>query len=557
MFGMPPEMGGGGFDTSMFQLTGYLFAGLVGLILGAMALGVLTLPAFFLTLWNLELAADETRVLARWASIGGCGAACLACFGLHPILAAAPAPASGMAGLVKFVGYLLIFPAAGPALVAAIVPAAVPMFPRRLVSMMFRGLRRSMLRTSLTYLALFVLTLVLCLIYAVLYMIGNATTEKEANFKAIVTHKTVIPSQMPPGYYEEFKRVCIEEVPKEYAKNHPGEPPLVIRDADIMSWSFVLGTTDKVNMRKENMVFLFALEPDKVMTMMDGLDDLTGDEKELLEKACKAMVANPQAIVMSKSRLKALNLQVGQKLKLHGINYAGLFGEFEIIGELPEGKYEGVSFMNKEYLIKGLEGYQRDTVANPKGEVHPMMDKCINLIWVKLPNKEAFEILSAKVNDRAVFNKVPIKLETASSGIGTWLGAFKDIFWGIKFILVPAMIGIMSLVVANALSISVRERRTEMAVLKVLGFQPRHVVLLVLGEALLVGFLGGGMSALMAWGLLGNVKFQIMFFGAFFVPLNALFYGPALGMAVSFAGCIGPAMAAKNVKVAEVFARTA
>ncbi len=57
-------------------------------------------------------------------------------------------------------------------------------------------------------------------------------------------------------------------------------------DKDIMSWSFVLGTTDKVNPRKDTMVFLFALEPDKVLTMMDGLDDLTGEEKELLEKAC-------------------------------------------------------------------------------------------------------------------------------------------------------------------------------------------------------------------------------------------------------------------------------
>ena len=80
---------------------------------------------------------------------------------------------------------------------------------------------------------------------------------------------------------------------------------------------------------------------------------------------------------------------------------------------------------------------------------------------------------------------------------------------------------------------------------------------LVLGEAMLVGLLGGLVSSLLAYGLLGSVKFQIMFFGAFFVPLNALIYGPALGMAVSFAGCIGPATAAKNVKVAEVFARTA
>ena len=129
------------------------------------------------------------------------------------------------------------------------------------------------------------------------------------------------------------------------------------------------------------------------------------------------------------------------------------------------------------------------------------------------------------MNDRSIFGTVPIKLETASSGIGTWMASFKDIFWGMKYILVPAMIGIMCLVVANAISISVRER-PEMAVLKVLGFQPRHVMLLVLGEALLVGFLAGGMSSFLAWGMLGSFKFQIMFFGAFIVPKVALLYGP-------------------------------
>jgi putative ABC transport system permease protein len=115
----------------------------------------------------------------------------------------------------------------------------------------------------------------------------------------------------------------------------------------------------------------------------------------------------------------------------------------------------------------------------------------------------------------------------------------------------------MSLVVANAISISVRERRTEMAVLKVLGFQPRHVLMLVLGEAVLVGFLGGAMSSFLAWGMLGSFKFQIMFFGAFFVPLSALVYGPLLGIGVALAGSLGPALAAKNVKVAEVFAKVA
>jgi putative ABC transport system permease protein len=487
MYGMP-EMGGVGFDTSMLQLVGYLFAGLVGLIFIAILLGVLTLPVFFLILFGADKASGALASATGW-------------------------------------------------------------FPFKVVVIMFRGLRRNILRTSLTYLAIFVLTLVLCLIYAVLYLIGYVTTEKEANFKAIVTHKTIIPSQMPPGYYDQFRYACLNDLPPEMRPVHG--------DKDIMSWAFVLGTTDKVNPRKDTMAFFFALEPDKVLTMMDGLDELTGEERDLLDKACKAMVANPRAVVMSKSRLKGLNLQVGQRIKVHGMNYANIVFEFDIIGELPEGKYEGISFMNKEYLVKQLDAYERDRAVNPKGEKHPMADKCVNLIWVRLPTKEAFERLSQIVNDRAKFNTVPIKLETASSGIGSWLAAYKDIFWGIKYILMPAMIGIMSLVVANALSISVRERRTEMAVLKVLGFQPRHVMLLVLGEAMLVGLLGGGMSSLMAYQMLGTFKLQIAFLGAFFVPVNALIYGPLLGMAVSFAGSIVPALTAKDVKVAEVFARVA
>jgi putative ABC transport system permease protein len=119
------------------------------------------------------------------------------------------------------------------------------------------------------------------------------------------------------------------------------------------------------------------------------------------------------------------------------------------------------------------------------------------------------------------------------------------------------MVAIMCLVIANAISIGVRERRTEMAVLKVLGFQPRHVLALVLGEAMLVGSLAGGMAAFFSWTLVGNLKLQIAFFGAFIVPWQALVYGPLLGVTVAVLGSLGPALSAKNVKVAEVFAKVA
>ena len=54
------------------------------------------------------------------------------------------------------------------------------------------------------------------------------------------------------------------------------------------------------------------------------------------------------------------------------------------------------------------------------------------------------------------------------------------------------------LVTANTMSLAVRERRTEIAVLKTLGFRARQVMGLVLGEALLIGALGGAVGLCLA-----------------------------------------------------------
>jgi len=126
-----------------------------------------------------------------------------------------------------------------------------------------------------------------------------------------------------------------------------------------------------------------------------------------------------------------------------------------------------------------------------------------------------------------------------------------------KWVMSPAMIAIMCLVIANAISIGVRERRNEMAVLKVLGFQPRHIMMLVLGEAILIGLLAGGMSTFLAWKLVASMRLHMGMFGSFSIPEAALLYGPLLGVLVSVAGSIGPGLNAKNVRVAEVFAKVA
>ncbi|MFO0800114.1 MAG: ABC transporter permease [Gemmataceae bacterium] len=416
----------------------------------------------------------------------------------------------------------------------------------KVLLMLFRGLRRSPLRTSLTYLALFVLTFVLTMIYTIITFIGRATAEKEANFKIIMTEKYSIPSMMPPGY-EDRLRGIIDGLPPELR-------PVAGAD-DMIAWSFVGGTTDPSNPKPENALFMFCVEPRKIPLMMDGLErkDLTDAENAEMERCVKLMEEDFRRIMVSPSRMKKMNVQVGQRLKLTSIGYKDVVFDFEIVGTLPDGKYEGVGFCSRSYLDAMLKSWS----SAHNGEAHPLANKCVNLVWVRVPNRESYERIAAAVSEPKNFSAPAVKVETASAGIGTFMEAYKSIFFGMKYVLSPAMLVIMSLVVANAISISARERRTEMAVLKVLGFLPRHVAGLILGEALLVGAIAGGMSTLVAWGLLGNIKFQIAFLGAFIVPKEVLVIGPVLGMCVAFIGSIGPALSSKNVRVAEVFARQA
>jgi putative ABC transport system permease protein len=112
----------------------------------------------------------------------------------------------------------------------------------------------------------------------------------------------------------------------------------------------------------------------------------------------------------------------------------------------------------------------------------------------------------------------------------------------------------MALVVANAISLSVRERRTELAVLKVLGFRPGQIMALVLGEAVLIGTTGGFLSTSLCY-VMVNWLLRTVNPMPMAIPEDALWWGPALGAGTALVGSLVPALNACRVKVSEVFAR--
>jgi putative ABC transport system permease protein len=190
-----------------------------------------------------------------------------------------------------------------------------------------------------------------------------------------------------------------------------------------------------------------------------------------------------------------------------------------------------------------------------------MADKTLNLFWLKVGDKDSFGKLADQIGNSSLMTAPAVKCETASSGIAPFLDAWQDIIFAMRWLVIPAILVTMALVIANAISISVRERRIEMAVLKVLGFGPMRILALIIGEAVLVGAVSGLFVASVLYVvvtcIVGGIAFPIAFFPSFKIFIDALWWGLLFGALASFAGAILPAWSAQRVKASEVFSKVA
>lgn len=407
---------------------------------------------------------------------------------------------------------------------------------RKQLTFILKSLRRNLLRTVLTSVAVVVLVFVITLAWSVLWLLDTVTSEKSQNFKAIVTERWQIPSQMPMSYAADLS---------EGAARQPGD----VRPLDHMTWSFYGGTLDPTKRTHENRIFFFSMDPRKLPTMMDDLEHI---DPRLVQK----MVDNKRGVILGRERMEAINKRVGERFTVTSFNYEEINLEFEIVGVFPEGRYNQSGVMNRDYLLDALDDYERK-----QKKKHKMAERSLNLVWLRVPDSEAFRRLAEQIESSSLFSNPAVKCETASSGIASFLDAYRDLLWGVRWLLVPAILCTMSLVIANAISISVRERRPEMAILKVLGYSPTQILVLVLGEALIIGagsgFLSSGITYLFVNQVLGGVKFPIAFFPTFAIPADAFWWGALIGGLTAFAGSIVPAWSARSVKVSEVFSKVA
>ena len=246
-------------------------------------------------------------------------------------------------------------------------------FYPKLFLLVLKNLRRNVVRTVLTCLATMVLVFMVTMIWTVIYFLDQVTREKTRDFKLIITERWQLPSMMPPthaSYLDPESPNCIY---------NPAE--LGIGPEDFMTWSFYGGTIDPTKFTREGLVFFFVMQPKHIRPMMEDLDKL---DPELIEK----MESNPIGCLLGKERMQNINKKVGERFKLTSLNYKGVDLEFEIVGELPEGRYNQSGIMNASYFNKELDNYARVNRAK-----HPLDNKRLNLVWIRVRDMATFNQL--------------------------------------------------------------------------------------------------------------------------------------------------------------------
>ncbi len=429
----------------------------------------------------------------------------------------------------------------------------------KLLLLMVKNVGRNWLRSILTALGTMVLVLVVTLVASVLHLMDMLTLEKSHDIKAFITDRWTAPSRLPYSYASSLCEGAAR-------KDHPEDA----RPTDSMTWQFYGGTLDPKNPSFRSMVFCIACQPEKILTMMSGLENLSSSEDAELRASVERLKNKRNGIILGRNHLLNLNQMignaqpgllkdpVGRTFKLSGFStWQDLDFDMEIVGVFPPGRYDTLAAINRDYYNAALDAYP----PAHSGQKHQMADRSLSLVLVKVDDKESFNRVAEQVNTSPYYRNPQVKCETESSGLGSFLDVFRDLLWGMRWVLLPACLLTLSLVLANAISISVRERRMEIAVLKVLGFRPGQIVLLVMGESVLLGLLAGFASGALTYVIvdwcLHGLAFPLGFFPVFLIPIDALWWGAAVGAGAALAGSLLPAWTASRVKPAEVFSKIA
>ena len=257
--------------------------------------------------------------------------------------------------------------------------------------------------------------------------------------------------------------------------------------------------------------------------------------------------ADRRGVILGDVLARKLGLKVGDKYTLAGTIFAGDW-EFNVDGiyiATQKSVDRSQLLFHWSYLNERLPERGKDLVG-----------------WVisRIDNPARSAELTVAVDK--LFDEKDVQTTTMSerSMNNSFLAAFSAILTVINFVSI-GMLLIMMLILGNTIAMGVRERTREYGVLRALGFSPRHVATFVIGEALAIGVLAGGLGCALSYPIiqLGVGRWLEENLGAFFpyfqVNIETALVAAVLSVLLGAVSAIIPAMQASKLTIIDALRR--
>jgi putative ABC transport system permease protein len=309
-----------------------------------------------------------------------------------------------------------------------------------------RNMFRRRGRTILTIAAVTVAVLIFCLIRTAV-VAWNAGAEAAATDRLATRHKVSITMQLPKHYIDEIRQ---------------------LPDVKAATWANWFGAKDP----KERIPFFagFAVDPN---TWFDVLDEMSVPADQLA-----TWKQTPDGAILGDLLAKALDVHIGSRLVITSDIYPGDW-TFTVVGiytPLRKTADRNTLVFRWDYLNNDPRG------AFSKDQIGWMVSRITDSVH----SADISRRIDAKFEDK---DDQTLTMSERAFQL-SFLGGFSAVLKAFDLVSLVILL-IMTLILANTIAMSVRERTHEYGVLRAIGFPPGHIRGFILGESLLVSLVGG------------------------------------------------------------------
>ncbi len=289
----------------------------------------------------------------------------------------------------------------------------------------------------------------------------------------------------------------------------------------------------------------FAVDAETIFNVMD---ELVVPPAQL-----QAFKANKDGCIIGAKLARDRGLKVGDSLPLKGDLYpVDMNLTIRGIYSGPSNSDQRMCLFHFDYFDEALKRVTMSAASG--GSLAPASARVsgnAGIIFLKCKNGNIMPSLGNKIDDLYRNSNYPTRTQTEEAFdkmFADMLGDLRYAIYGIGLAIVVALL----FVAGNAMAMAMRERTSEVAILKAIGFPKGLVLFLVLSEAVLVAGLGGLIGAVGSkyfFDFVDIAPYTGGFLPFFYVSWDIALFGLGVALFVGFASGLAPALLAANSSV--------